>query len=213
MLTAIQRRYAGERSDAWRALGVSKLVTPPTDEPVTVETLKRHSRLSDSDIDYDLLPLRIAAAREWAEHYTGRAFMTQTWSYTLDRLVEGTVPILLPRVPVIDITSVKTYDPDGVETTVATNSYRLETQSIPARLFLTTDVGYWAADPRFYGGMVVTYRAGYGTTEESVPASIRHAILLLAAEFSERLEGATDLKLTEIPFGVRALLDLYVVTV
>lgn len=177
---------------------------------MSVEALKLHARLNDSDADVDLIPLRIQAATEWAENYTGRAFLQQTWSYTMDRLVDGTVPVLLPRVPVLSIVSVKTYDSVNVETTVDPAVYRLDADGVPGKLFLAANSpGYWATDPRFYGGMVVEYLAGYGTDAEAVPASIRHAVLLLAASFCERLEADTDLKLSEVPFGIRALLDPY----
>lgn len=209
MFASAVRRYTGEALEAWRARGVSTLVTAATDEPVTVDTLKRHSRLSDASIDYDLLPLRIQAARQWVEAYTGRVMMTSTWAYTVDWLADGLVPLLLPRVPLIDVTSIKTYDAEDVETTVSAANYRVDISTQPGRVLLDTSVGYWAANPRYYGGVVVTYRAGYGATEDAVPAIFRHAILLLAAEMTERLEGGSDLKVEEIPFGIRALLDPY----
>jgi uncharacterized phiE125 gp8 family phage protein len=176
---------------------------------VTVDQLKRHSRIEPSSIDYDLLPLRIQAARQWVEAYTGRALMTQSWSYSVDWVPDGSLPLLLPKMPLIDVTSIKTYDTEDVETIVLSTNYRVDVTTEPGRVLLDTAVGYWAANPRPYGSTVVLYRAGYGTTEESVPAVFRHAVLLLAAELCERLEGATDLKLADVPFGVRALLDPY----
>lgn len=80
----------------------------------------------------------------------------------------------------------------------------------PGRIVLDTDVGFWVPNPRTYSTLTVLYTAGYGTAPDDVPAVFRHVIMLLASEFSERLEAATDQKLMEVPFCMR-LLDPYVV--
>src|SRR5687768_11147647 len=203
-------RYASDALEARRARGVSTLVTGPAVEPVSESYLVEHSRLNS--ISFNLEPLRIAAARQWAEHYTSRAFIEQTWAYTVDWIADGGVPLLLPKVPLLSVVSIKTYDPEDVETSVSALNYRVDTATEPGRVFIDTAVGYWNANPRYYGRMVATYKAGYGTTAESVPALIRQAIALLAGEFYERLEASTDLKLAEVPFGIRTLLDPYRVT-
>ena len=211
MYAAGSRTIDDERLQAWRARGTSTLVSAPAIEPITVALLKKHNRFSDSSLDADLLPIRITAARDWCERYTGRAFITQTWSYSVDWHADGLTPLLLPKVPLIDVLSIKSYDPDDVETTVSSSNYRVDTTTVPGRVLLDAPVGYWVSNPRLYGSLVVQYRAGYGATADSVPALIRHAIYLLAAELCERLEAASDLELAEVPLGVRALLDPYVV--
>jgi uncharacterized phiE125 gp8 family phage protein len=204
------RQYDRERVASWRGLGVSRLVTPPADELISVETLIRHARLpEESDHRYDIWPARIQAARLWAEEYTGRAFLTQTWSLTVDRVYDGNVPLILPRSPLIDVTSVKVYDTEDAETTVSTSNYRVDTTTEPGRLLLTTSAGSWGSSYRPYGALQVIYRAGYGATEDLVPAPIRQAVLLLATEFNERLEAASEFDVREVPFGIRVVLDQY----
>jgi uncharacterized phiE125 gp8 family phage protein len=210
MLTSTVRRLDRDRLEAWRARGASQLVTPPAVEPVDVDLLLRHSnRPNDSRLDYDLMPLRIQAAREWVEQYTGRALITQTWRYTVDYLTNWSGLLLLPKSPLIDVTSIIATDPEDVETTLSASDYRVEAAA--GRVLIDTAVGYWVTNPRQYAALSVTYRAGYGATAESVPATFRHVIMLLASEFSERLEAASDLKLADVPYGVKALLDPYVV--
>lgn len=203
----MDRTYAGEAVEARRTRGVSTLVTGPTVEPITVALFKQHSRIDDTDLDAVLLPLRIAAARRWCEHYTGRALLDQTWAYAVDWLADGHIPLLLPKTPLLSVTSIKTYDPDDTETTVPSSDYRVDTAA--GRVLLDPAVGYWVSNPRYYGRLLVTYRAGYGTAAESVPEDIRHAVFLLAGEFYERLEATTDQDLQDVPFGVKALLDPY----
>ena len=71
-----------------------QLVSPPTEEPVTLEDLAQHVRQDNVDDD-DYLEALIPAARELIEQSTGRAFIDQTWKLTLrDFPISG-----LPRHP------------------------------------------------------------------------------------------------------------------
>jgi uncharacterized phiE125 gp8 family phage protein len=158
----------------------------------------------------ELWSIRLQAAREYVEQYTGRALLQQTWSYTVDALCDWTAPLLLPVAPLMAVTSITVTDPTDAATVIAGASYRVETGSVPARIVLDADIGYWVPNPRTYSTLTVLYTAGYGTEPDDVPAVFRHVIMLLASEFSERLEAATDLKLMEVPFCMR-LLDSYVV--
>ena len=57
-----------------------KLVTAPAAEPVTLAEIKEHLRV-DSDLEDALISALITAARQWAETYQGRAYITQTWNF------------------------------------------------------------------------------------------------------------------------------------
>ncbi|QBY56146.1 head-tail connector protein [Cupriavidus oxalaticus] len=56
-----------------------RLVTPATEEPVTVVAARRWARVDEGELDENVA-LCIQAAREKAEHTTGRRFITQTWA-------------------------------------------------------------------------------------------------------------------------------------
>jgi uncharacterized phiE125 gp8 family phage protein len=197
-----------QRINAWRVRGMSSLVTAPTAEPVDLAFFKTHGRI-DTAADDAVTTFRLKAARRWAERYTGRAFMQQTWSWTLlDGDITQVVPILLPVVPVISVSSVTSYNGAGTPTVMSSAGYFLDAVSTPARLLLT-EGSVWPSGLRQFNSLVVQYVAGYGTDPNLVPEEIRQAILLLASEWYERVEATTDLGLAEIPFGIRALLDPY----
>jgi uncharacterized phiE125 gp8 family phage protein len=202
-------RYDRERLASARSRGVSTRVIAPTVEPVPLDLFQRHTRGAEASSEMDLWLIRLQAAREYVERYTGRALLQQTWAYTVDALEDWAAPLLLPVAPVMAITSITVTDPTDTATVITGASYRLETGSEPARIVLDTDIGYWVPNPRAYSTLSVLYTAGYGTAPDDVPAVFRHVIMLLASEFSERLEAATDLKLMEVPFCMR-LLDSYV---
>jgi uncharacterized phiE125 gp8 family phage protein len=206
-------RYDRDRLDALRVRGVSRLVTPPAIELISVEEFEAHARLEPDDVmESHLRAERLRAAREWVEAHTGRALLTQTWSWTVDRLPSWTAPILLPKVPLINVVSIITTDSVGTATTLAPANYLVDAGAEPGRLTLAMS-GVWAAtEVRPYSGLTVTYRAGYGEDPQDVPAVFHIAVLLLAAELHERREGATDLaNLAEVPFGVHGMLEPYVV--
>jgi uncharacterized phiE125 gp8 family phage protein len=200
-----------DRITAWRTRGASTLVTPPTLEPVDVDFAKLHGKI-DVDTDDPLVEFRYQAAREFLERYTGRACMAQTHEWTiLDGDIVHTGPIFLPVCPVISVTSVTSYDAAGAGTVMSSAGYFLDKTSAPARLLLND--GYaWPSGLRRFNSLVVRYLAGYGTdgtNPDLVPFALRQAILLLASEWHERIEGTSDLSLEEMPFGIRALVDPY----
>lgn len=199
------------RITPWRTRGVSTRVLAPTIELVDLTFAKTHGKITADDDD-QVTDFRLKAAREWIERYTGRAFMAQTWDWTiLDGDITHAGPILLPVVPVISVTSVTSYSPAGAPTVMGSASYFLDAASSPARVLLNEGVA-WPSGLRLHNSIVVRYLAGYGpagTDPEQVPVAIRQAILLLASEWNERIEASTDLELFDVPFGVRALIDPY----
>lgn len=205
---------------AWRTRGVSTRVTAPQVEPIDLPTAKAQSGIT-LDANDALTEFRLRAAREWVERYTGRGCMRQTWDWTLiDSDIPHGGPILLPVAPVLSIVSVTSYNAAGTGTVMSNTLYFLDEVSSPARLLLTEGAA-WPSGLRTHNALVVRYLAGYGrhatdplldgTDPEQVPAPLRQAILLLAAEWNERREAATDRETTEVSFGIRALLDPYCV--
>lgn len=187
-----------------------KLVTPPTIEPVTLAELKLHARV-DHDTDDALLSALITAARQWAEAYTGRAFMTQTWRLALDlpELAATAQPgaLRLPRAPLQSVTTIYAYDDTDSATLWAAANYFVDTQSEPGRVVLRSGA-CWPLPTRTGNGIVVTYVAGYGGSADAMPAPLRTAILQLAAFWYERRGDALDGDMA-VPAAVAALLSPY----
>jgi len=59
-----------------------KVTTQPVCEPVSLDTVKNHLKVSYSDDD-SLIAIYIQAAREWCESYVNRSFIKKTYQMTL----------------------------------------------------------------------------------------------------------------------------------
>jgi uncharacterized phiE125 gp8 family phage protein len=180
-----------------------KVITPPLLEPVSLAEVKDQLGIEDTRSD-GLLSRRITQARSWAEDYTGRAFLTQTREIRWDCFVDRhECPSALT------VSSVKYIDTNGVEQTVATSDYTLDTYAfIP---FVHSAYGVSWPTPRYERNAVrIQFTAGYGTTAETVPALIKEALILLVGHwtnFQTQQEGGINP--TRVPFAVRDMLDTF----
>ena len=133
------------------------------------------------------------AARQWAENYTGRVFITRTMRQFLDgyittnepleegwrtgpSLVTSTSEIEIAAVPVITVSSVKYYNDADTESTWASSNYYVDSASDIAKIVLR-DGGTFPTDLRAANGLEINFTAGYGSSPNSVPEPIRLAIL------------------------------------
>jgi uncharacterized phiE125 gp8 family phage protein len=94
---------------------------------------------------------------------------------------------------------------DDSTTTLPEANYRVDRNSTPG-VVRQLRAGTWPANLDDYNAVTVTWWAGYGASGSSVPVAIRHAVLMLVAELYER-RMATGQGVTEVPYGVKALLD------
>jgi len=163
-------------------------VTPPATEPVTLSEAKLHCKVDGTDDDA-LITALITAARQHAEDYTRRAFVTQTLevSYDLDDLFEFGSYVELPRPPIASITSVKSYDADDEESTMSSSSYRLSGDRV-----VLASGGAWPSSLRDRDCIVVRYVAGYGAAS-AVPEAIKTAIKAMVAHaYDNRAQVSID---------------------
>lgn len=189
-----------------------EIVTAPASEPVTVDEVKTHLRLEDSDHDAYITEL-IKAIRLEFEGLTGLALITQTWRCWYEGpafadnlgwwngVREGALEIrstdfltLRPN-PVSSITSVTTYDPDHAGTAYSSDNYSLDAISRPARLVLDRDA-IWPSNLRDRNSIAVVVIAGYGAAS-AVPSDIKHILkMAIAHRFEHRgelLSGEAEL--------------------
>lgn len=160
------------------------LVTPPGTEIVTLTEAKAHLRVTHTDEDA-LIASVISAAQGWVEDFTERALITQTWDYFLDAFP---CEIVLPLPPLQSVTSVKYVDPDGVEQTLASSEYTVDTAAVNGIVRL----GYgksWPSTRVQANAVTVRFVAGYGVAS-AVPAAIKSACLLIIGELYARREHA-----------------------
>lgn len=164
------------------------LVTPPSEEPVTLAEAKLHLRV-DGTSDDTLIARLITQAREWVEAYTRRGLVTQTW---LGYEAFFPTQITLGRGPVTAVTQVEYTDPAGTVVALDPSQYRLFGLSPNRRPRIVPAYGVvWPSTRKQEDAVRVTFTVGYGAAA-SVPARFKQAILLHAGwhyEHREPLSG------------------------
>lgn len=169
--------------------------TAPTVAPVTLQEAKHQLSVDHADSDV-LLEQLIAAAWQYAEQVTRRQLITATWTQTFDQFppdrdvpeFAGSHIIELRKPPLQSVSSVKYYDTGGVQQTMSSGDYDVDTAAQPGRLVL----GYQKTWPTCRGhinDVEIIYVAGFGTAETDVPDSIRQGILMLVAHWHENREA------------------------
>lgn len=198
------RPVAANRPMSYRSL---RTVTPPVVEPVTLAEAKAHCRI-DTDTDDAYVSALVTAAREWVESYLDEALLHQQLVMRMDGFPQE---IELPRPPMatagthtaVSITYVM--NSTGSTATLATNQYRVDRDSRPG-VIRTVYGGAWPSYLLDYNAVSVTWWAGRASAA-GVPQGVKNAILWLVGLWYERRMAADAANLSEIPFGVKALLD------
>jgi uncharacterized phiE125 gp8 family phage protein len=181
--------------------GSLRVTTPPAQEPVDIDLIRRHCRI-DSDYDDDLLTMYGTSARQWAEAWLNRALITQGLLLSMTTSPPPTAsplvpqslivfplnwpptirkPISIPRAPCQKVNMVLTGFPDEMSPADPENDYILNLMVEPAQVSLKAPLVPMI--PAM--SMQIDYVAGYGDDPENVPAPIRHGILLLTAYLYE----------------------------
>ena len=188
-----------------------KLIQAPADEPVSITEAKAHLRVRDGETSQDaLIEMMIAAARQYAEIYTHRAFVTQQWRMTLDAFPN--CPLLLQKSPIQSVDSIIYTDMAGsTQTIVQGTDYVTDLDSEPGRI--TPPFGrVWPIPLPQIAAVRVTFTAGYGEPD-AVPDGIKTWIKLRVGSLFENREDfivGTRLVVAQLPF-VDRMLDPYVV--
>lgn len=148
-------------------------IAAPASEPLTLAEAKLHCRVDGTDEDA-LITALIVAAREQAEHETGRALITQTWELVLDAFPEAFV---LRKSPVQSVTSLKYLDSaTGAEQTLDPADYLLDKDSEPG--YVVPAYGKaWPYSREVPNAVRVRYVCGYGLAV-AVPQAIKQWMLL-----------------------------------
>ncbi|SEN70972.1 phage conserved hypothetical protein, phiE125 gp8 family [Nitrosospira multiformis] len=178
-----------------------RVIEQPKIEPVSIGEVKAQIGADGSD---DLIARRIIEARKWVEDYTGRALITQTREIRWDCFVdEHELPSALT------VGSLKYIDPYGVETTLSTENYVLDTYSTIPYVRAVHDLG-WPSTRRERNAVRIQYTAGYGPKANDVEPIIREAIILLVGHWMNhqpRIESG--ISISRIPFAITDLLSPY----
>ena len=194
----------------------------PDSEPITLAEAKAWLRVDAANEDTLILSL-ITAAREHAETFTRRAFITQQFELSLDtfpgctRAINGALradpryldrrhasdispnrEITLRRPPLVSVESVKYYDSTGALQTLDPASYFVDTRAQPGRIVLNSDYD-WPETQSRPNAVIIAYTAGYGADSASVPGRIRTAMRYMVTHwFINRTPVETGLRAAAI---------------
>lgn len=158
------------------------LKTPPTEQPVILTEAKKQVEIALGVTYHDAHLLRLmSAATQEVERIANRAILSQTLVLRLDRFPAGRGRIHLPRPPLQSVTSVKYYDTNGDQQTLATTVYKVLTAQEPGQIALK----YGQTWPSVYAeaeAVEIEYVAGYADTASELGdrhEDLKSAILLL----------------------------------
>jgi len=155
------------------------LATAPTTTPISLAEAKAQLRVDFTDDDTMISALIDAATAYFDARngVLGRALVTQTWDYGCDAF-PGVYPyaIELPFPPLASVTSVKYLDGSGVEQTLASTEYTVETAEFVGRARLAYGKT-WPETLDEPNAVRVRYVCGYGAAA-AVPAPLRQAMLM-----------------------------------
>ena len=179
----------------------SVLTVAPATEPVTAAELRTHLRTDATELPDAEANALITDARTEIENMTGLAFISQSWRLSIDRWPAGgeawwdgvremsitelynsntLQSLVLPRWPLVSITSVTVYDEDSNASTVTVNDvFDVDTYQTPGRITLKRGQT-WPIALRANNAIQVIYVAGYANAA-AVPSTLKRAVKQLAA--------------------------------
>lgn len=169
------------------------LQTAPTIKLLSLNELKMHLRIDTDEIeDYsedDLLSDIIAAATGHVEDITSRQLLTATWDYYLDEFPSGDF-FKLPFGRLQTVTHIKYTNSAGTITTMtAGTDYIVETNGDACGRIVLPYGETWPSFAEYTSNpIVVRFTCGW-TTAAAVPASIRVAAKLIAADMYSNRES------------------------
>jgi uncharacterized phiE125 gp8 family phage protein len=180
---------------------LNRLKTAPATEPVTLAEVRAFmgiSQVADTVRD-SIITTQIVAARTYAESYTQRAFISQSWYTYSDWFMDSFD--LVPDVQ--SITSVKYYDKNNALQTLSNTIYY--TDLVSSRLLLGANQ-YWPDTYLNPNSVIIEYVSGFTI----VPQQIKQAILFLVAHWENYQGSIEGARISTVPYAVNQLLEPYI---
>jgi uncharacterized phiE125 gp8 family phage protein len=181
-------------------------ITPPTEEPLSVDEVRVHLRLGDiddadslSDDDTAWIESKIKAAREYVEDFVGFPLTDGVYGYALDAFDD-----ILDIPAGFDSLEAITYlDEDHAVQTLDEDEYLVDDWS---RVVYPAET--WPTISTRADAVRLHVRGKY--TADTVPESIKHAMLLLVGHWYEVREASSvGQAVTLTPLAVESLLRPY----
>jgi uncharacterized phiE125 gp8 family phage protein len=181
-------------------------VDAPLVEPISLSEVKAQMRIEHSDDD-TLINRLIDVSIAYVDvlGVLGKAMITQKWAQWLEPNPPREVHLKLT--PVQSVTAVKYYDTNGVLQTDTLSNY--EVFGLSDHSVIQPKTGFtWPTTQQRHDAIRIEYEIGYGDAASDVPATVRHALMMLVAYHYENREQAQQDVLTPVPYGFDNLINL-----
>lgn len=145
--------------------------TPPTEEPISYEEAKVYGWVTDHDDDALIDQLGQVVRRRF-EELSGIQLVTATWKMYLDCFPEK--EILIPKSPLIAVSSITYVDNDGATQTWSSSLYQVDAVSKPGRICPAWGES-WPSTRYQMNAVCITFTAGFGAAT-AVPYEFKHRL-------------------------------------
>jgi len=169
---------------------VVQIIHPPNVDVISLEELKRHLRVESAFEDEYLLGL-IKVATEYVESYIGKVLIGRT-NQLLASFGGGVgiagcgYDVELPQPPLLEVVSVCKVSANGKKSSLGDYFVKSSNQRAIISLMPGFSLDYFRDGMR----LEVVYRCGFGDYPKQIPAAIRQAVLIKAADFYESRNSA-----------------------
>jgi len=166
------------------------IVSPTSELAVALEEAKLFCRVDGNDEDA-ILGLLISTAMERYQNRTGKQLLNVTMRGTFSSFSR----IRLSRGPWQSLVSIEYMDTDGDWNVFASSNYKANLDNGLINVFgtLPSDVNVYESRP-----VRATWVCGYGYTNDSIPADIKHLILVMIATAYMQRESLSLTSVQEI---------------
>ncbi len=177
--------------------------TPASESVIALQDAKSFLGVTH-DEDDDLIQSLISGAAAQAEAIMNRTLLQTTRVLLLSHFRDE---ILLPQPPCISVDQIQYLDTDGVQQTLASSVYQVNTTAQPARIKLAYNQDWPDYRNGQYNSVTITYKSGYGKNRAHIPADIMTALkMIVSTNYDIREDVIVGTIATKIPNGAESIL-------
>lgn len=185
----------------------------PTSYPVSKELAKQWLKQDEIDEDDPIIDLVIKSAVDWAENFTARRFISQTWTQYRDNFPSRCEnsqwwpgAMLIPYPPLSSVTHIKYYDTQGTLQTLSSSDYSVDAASEPGRITPAPNLVWPSVQSDRINAVEIKFVCGYANAA-AVPPALTQALLFLIENFYDRRdELVIGASVISIPIGIESCL-------